>query len=82
MGIDLVRTGGTSGGWQGSCGCGLSGDVRKTQEEEPRKGSNRKRKVEVTVLHEFHRDPVYGADLHRADMPCARRAGDTGLKLK
>jgi hypothetical protein len=30
-------------------------------------------------LEEFHRDPRYGGDLHRADMAWARHAADLGL---
>jgi hypothetical protein len=49
-------------------GIRASGDGREMQAEEPRKRDRRKGKVEVRALNDFHADPLYGGDLHRADM--------------
>jgi RepB DNA-primase from phage plasmid len=56
-------------------GIRASGDGRQMRAEEPRKRGRRKGKVEVRALSEFHADPVYGGDLHRADMAWAKTCG-------
>src|SRR5713101_1879836 len=35
----------------------------------------------ITLLKEFHSDPIYGGDLHRADMAWAKHAAGCGLTL-
>lgn len=37
------------------------------------------REAPLRALEEFHRDPRYAGDLHRADMAWARHAADMGL---
>src|SRR6266478_6248503 len=62
-------------------GIRASGDGREMQAEEPRKRDRRKGKVEVRALNDFHADPLYGGDLHRADMAWAKHAAGCGLTL-
>src|SRR5216683_7821843 len=63
-------------------GIRASGDGREMQAEEPRKRHRRKGKVEVRALNDFHADPLYGGDLHRADMAWAKHAAGCGLTLE
>src|SRR5713101_3113031 len=63
-------------------GIRASGDGREMQAEEPRKRDRRKGKVEVRALNDFHADPLYGGDLHRADMARAKHAAGCGLTLE
>jgi hypothetical protein len=63
-------------------GIRASGDGREMQAEEPRKRDRRKGKVEVRALNDFHADPLYGGDLHRADMAWAKHAAGCGLMLE
>ena len=63
-------------------GIRASGDGREMQAEEPRKRDRRKGKVEVRALNKFHADPLYGGDLHRADMAWAKHAAGRGLTLE
>ena len=63
-------------------GIRASGDGREMQAEEPRKRDRRKGKVEVRALNDFHADPLYGGDLHRADMAWAKHAAGCGLTLE
>ncbi len=59
-----------------------SGDGREMQAEESRKRGQRKGRVEVRELNEFHADPLYGGDLHRADMAWAKHAAGCGMTLE
>ena len=60
-----------------------SDDGLRRHAEEPRKRSLRKGKLKsVRTLGEFHRDPVYGGDLHRADMAWAKHAAGSGMTLE
>jgi RepB DNA-primase from phage plasmid len=63
-------------------GIRASGDGREMQAEAPRKRDRRKGKVEVRALNDFHADPLYGGDLHRADMAWAKHAAGCGLTLE
>src|SRR5713226_2318861 len=61
---------------------GFTNPKRERQAEEPRKRDRRKGKVEVRALNKFHADPLYGGDLHRADMAWAKHAAGRGLTLE
>jgi hypothetical protein len=63
-------------------GIGASDDGRVEQGEKPRKRRRQRAHAGVKPLQEFHAAPVYGGDLHRADMACARHAGGRGLTMK
>jgi hypothetical protein len=63
-------------------GIRASGDGREMRAEEPRKRGRHKGKVEVRALSEFHEAPVYGGDLHRADMAWAKHAAGCGMTLE
>jgi RepB DNA-primase N-terminal domain len=63
-------------------GIGAGGDGRIEQGEEPRKRRRRRAHAGVKPLQEFHAAPVYGGDLHRADMAWARHAAGRGLTLE
>ena len=63
-------------------GIRASGDGREMRAEEPRKPGRHKGKVEVRALSEFHEAPVYGGDLHRADMAWAKHAAGCGMTLE
>jgi DNA primase RepB-like protein len=63
-------------------GIRASGDGRIEQGEEPRKRRRRRAHVSVKPLQEFHAAPVYGGDLHRADMAWAKHAAGRGLTLE
>jgi len=64
-------------------------DIRKSnddgagQGEQPYKRSRRSKKpVGPKRLREFHNDPIYAGDLHRADMAWAKHAAGAGLTLE
>jgi len=57
-------------------------DRLRTPAEEPRKWSESKVTIEVKVVSEFHRDPAYDGDLHRADMAWAKHAAGCGMTLE
>jgi hypothetical protein len=59
-------------------------DSRETmQGEEPRTRQRRRReRVGVKALKEFHADPIYVGDLHRADLAWAKHAAGCGLTLE
>ena len=61
---------------------GTSSDGQAGQGGEPRKRRRRKERVGVKPLEEFHADPAYGGDLHRADMAWAKHAAGSGLTLE
>lgn len=64
-------------------GIGTSSDGQAGQGEQPRKGRRRRlAHVGVKPLAEFHADPIYGGDLHRADMAWAKHAAGCGLTLE
>jgi len=52
------------------------------QAEGPHKRRRRRAHVGVKPLQEFHADPSYGGDLHRADMAWAKHAAGCGLTLE
>jgi len=66
----------------------LLADIRKSEEretikaEESRNRHRRREHLGVRPLKEFHADPVYGGDLHRADMAWAKHAAGCGLTLE
>jgi hypothetical protein len=63
-------------------GVAASGDDRPEKRDEPRKRRRRRAHVGVKPLQEFHADPIYGGDLHRADMAWAKHAAGCGLTLE
>ncbi len=64
-------------------GIATSGDNQEEPGEEPRKRRRRRRvHVGIKPLAEFHADPTYGGDLHRADMAWAKHAAGCGLTLE
>jgi hypothetical protein len=65
-------------------GTATSGDDRAGPGEEARtrRRGGRTQHVGVKPLAEFHADPVYGGDLHRADMAWAKHAAGCGLTLE
>ena len=64
-------------------GIGSGSDGETGQSEQPRKRLRRRReRVGVKPLEEFHADPAYGGDLHRADMAWAKHAAGSGLTLE
>ena len=50
-------------------------------EEPPKRRRRRVGRAAVRPLEEFHADPVYSGDLHRADMAWAKHAAGSGLTL-
>ncbi len=48
----------------------------------PRKPRRRRERMGVKPLREFHADPTYAGDLHRADMAWAKHAAGCGLTLE
>jgi hypothetical protein len=62
-------------------GIRASDDAWGTQAEEPKRG-RRKGRVGVRALNDFYADPLYGGDLHRADMAWAKHAAGCGLMLE
>ncbi len=65
-----------------AAGIRASGDGRIEQGEKPRTRRRRRAHADVKPLREFHAAPVYGGDLHRADMAWARHAAGRGLTLE
>ena len=66
-------------------GIGTSGDGEAGQGEEPRKQPRRRRwreRVGIRPLEEFHADPIYAGDLHRADMAWAKHAARCGRTIE
>jgi hypothetical protein len=65
-------------------GIGTSRDSEVGQGEEPRKQPPRRRRqgAGIKPLEEFHADPTYAGDLHRADMAWARHAAGRGCTLE
>ena len=63
-------------------GIGASGDGRIEQGEEPRKTRRRRQRAGIKPLEEFHTDPTYAGDLHRADMAWARHAAGRGCTME
>ena len=63
-------------------------DIKKNEEREtvevaePRRRHGRRERVGVKPLREFHSDPIYGGDLHRADMAWSKHAAGCGLTLE
>jgi RepB DNA-primase from phage plasmid len=57
-------------------------DDSRVGQGEPRKPRRRRERVGVKPLREFHADPTYGGDLHRADMAWAKHAAGCGLTLE
>jgi DNA primase RepB-like protein len=57
---------------------------RETMKGEPphRRMRRREERVGVKALKEFHDDPIYAGDLHRADMAWAQHAAGCGLTLE
>jgi hypothetical protein len=51
-------------------------------EEQPKRPRQRKERVGIRALEEFHSDPAYAGDLHRADMAWAKHAAGCGLTLE
>ena len=53
------------------------------QDREPRRPQRRRREGEgVKPLEDFHADPKYAGDLHRADLAWAKHAAGSGLTLE
>ena len=60
-----------------------SSDGQARQSEQPYKRPRRtKERAGVKPLREFHSDPIYAGDLHRADMAWAKHAAGCGLTLE
>jgi hypothetical protein len=60
-----------------------SSDDGAGQGAEPQKHRRRhKERVDIRPLEDFHTDPAYGGDLHRADMAWAKHAAGCGLTLE
>src|SRR5712692_5519944 len=63
-------------------------DIKKNEEREtlevaePRGRHGCRERVGVKPLKEFHSDPNYGGDLHRADMAWSKHAAGCGLTLE
>jgi hypothetical protein len=63
-------------------------DIKKNEEREtievaePRRRHGRRERVGVKPLKEFHSDPIYGGDLHRADMAWSKHAAGCGLTVE
>ncbi len=64
-------------------GIKTSSDGQAGQGEQPHKRPRRsKERAGVKPLKEFHSDPIYAGDLHRADMAWAKHAAGCGLTLE
>ena len=64
-------------------GIKISSDGPAGRGEQPHKRSRQsKERVGVKPLREFHSDPIYAGDLHRADMAWAKHAAGCGLTLE
>jgi hypothetical protein len=63
-------------------------DIKKNEERETvemaelRRRHGRRERAGVKPLKEFHSDPIYGGDLHRADMAWSKHAAGCGLTLE
>jgi DNA primase RepB-like protein len=55
-------------------------EAAREEEIRPQRRRGRER-AGVKLLREFHSDPIYGGDLHRADMAWAKHAAGCGLTL-
>jgi hypothetical protein len=51
-------------------------------EQPQRRKRQRKERVEMRALKEFHDDAIYAGDLHRADMAWAKHAASCGMTLE
>jgi hypothetical protein len=49
---------------------------------ELRRRHGRRERAGVKPLKEFHSDPIYGGDLHRADMAWSKHAAGCGLTVE
>lgn len=64
-------------------GIASSVDDRAVRGEQPHERPRQKKeRVGVKPLREFHGDPIYAGDLHRADMAWAKHAAGCGLTLE
>jgi hypothetical protein len=63
-------------------GIKISSDGQAGQGEQPHKRRRSRDRVGVKPLREFHTDPIYAGDLHRADMAWAKHAAGCGLTLE
>src|SRR5229473_2394880 len=64
-------------------GIKISSDGQAGQGEQPHKRPRQSKEcVGVKPLREFHSDPIYAGDLHRADMAWAKHAAGCGLTLE
>ena len=64
-------------------GIKISGAGQAGQGEQPHKRPRpSKERAGVKPLREFHSDPIYAGDLHRADMAWAKHAAGSGLTLE
>ena len=64
-------------------GIKISSDGQAGQGEQPHKRPRQsKERVGVKPLREFHNDPIYAGDLHRADMAWAKHAAGCSLTLE
>jgi len=64
-------------------GIKISSDGQAGQGDQPHKRPRQsKERVGVKPLREFHSDPIYAGDLHRADMAWAKHAAGCGLTLE
>jgi hypothetical protein len=62
-------------------GIAATSDSEARRNEEPPRQPRRRKRVGFKPLREFHADPTYGGDLHRADMAWAKHAAGCGLTL-
>jgi len=63
-------------------GIKANSDGQAGQGEQPHKRRRSRAGVGVKPLREFHSDPIYAGDLHRADMAWAKHAAGCGLTLE
>jgi hypothetical protein len=62
---------------------GIIIEPKSVQDGEPRRRQHRRTEGEgVKALEDFHADPMYAGDLHRADLAWAKHAADHGLTLE
>jgi hypothetical protein len=72
-----------SGAAEFLAGIETSSDGQAGQGEQPHKRPRRStERAGVKPLREFHSDPIYAGDLHRADMAWAKHAAGCGLTLE
>jgi hypothetical protein len=61
----------------------MSSNGRLGEEEgQPKRQRRRRERVGIRALEEFHSDPAYAGDLHRADMAWAKHAAGCGLTFE